>query len=379
MPMTQMQVEGRTKGRTGSIIMAQSKNLIPLILILLVALITRLFILSTYSPYTTGSNYLVGKFVASGLPLYSKVSWGYPPLYAYVLGATYLVTDGSFLAIESIPILFSLLTLTFAYLAIRLIDGNTSGLLVSLVFAVSPIFPWGLGDDNVDPPYIALVLATVYFLLKHEASSSRRYMILSGVSAGLSLLMKQLALWPIAVVFGYALLRSRVRRDLALFIISSALSFFMLNPFLNGYTSLFSWVITVGVVPSVYRSVALPSGERLSRFLLGPQPVDALIFLGVIGCPYLAAKRRKGGVFLFLIYLASIILFLVLMPQIDTHHTVLIIPFVLIGAGVLLNDIGDNLPVRSLRRVLKPLLLASILGAESILVVYPGTLSFISS
>lgn len=137
-----------------------------------------------------------------------------PPLYPYVLGAVYFVTDDSRNAGRLVGALFGVVSVLLVFLIARTVWDRRAALFAAALAAVFPGMFFMNGALINEPLFVMCMLAAVWFaLLSRERHADLRFAAAAGVCCALGALTRSNGLLLVlAIAFGVWTLRPRFSR-----------------------------------------------------------------------------------------------------------------------------------------------------------------------
>jgi len=120
----------------------------------------------------------------------AQVSPGYPLFMAAVYKLVDYNNRDPFPAIRYIQLVFSLITIGFAYRVAKRLSGEWAGLLAAAVMAVYPPFVWTTGAVLTETIAAMLLMAYLYWQLIAFEQKNRMAALLAGIALGLTALTR---------------------------------------------------------------------------------------------------------------------------------------------------------------------------------------------
>lgn len=163
--------------------------------------------------------------VTKGYVPYRDVFFAHPPVYLY-LESGVLAASHSLLALRSFNVLLGLATIVLVYYACRLVYSERTALIACGIYALYPLAIFSNKIAFVDNGLTFFTTLMVALFLKYLKENKTRYLALSGVFAGVSLMTKYTALLTVGalvLISVFTFLRKKISH--LLIYLSSALVF----------------------------------------------------------------------------------------------------------------------------------------------------------
>jgi 4-amino-4-deoxy-L-arabinose transferase-like glycosyltransferase len=327
-----------------------------ILIILGLALLTRTVGLSSFPYFPSqapwyGTNGLFYDEFNISLPPFTNIVY-FPFLQVALMVFAINVLGYTTFAIRIVSALFSSVTSILVYLSsYELFHKRTPAILSSLYFIfMTPALVYGR-MTFVDNGATTFFVATFLFVMKYSNTSKNRWLIGSGVSAGLSFLCKQtgLAATIFLILFIFAFKRETKRKLLVPILIAGILmstyllQIMILNPdYLGQIISTFIFYRSdVLAWFAVFICNLLPSGVNLKWIQSAQAPYMGLYWFAMLDFWYVLAfsviiylvvkeRRAASGVVLAIL---SYVLVLIIAGHINSYYVIMVQPFIAIPLG----------------------------------------------
>lgn len=163
---------------------------------------TRVLSIHTHGDFIDQSSHSVGNFY----------SGSHPPLLIWIGYLATIIFGISPVVLKLIPLVFGILCVILILLIGRKLYDNKIGFFAALIFCSNIIFNVFSKRFQFDIPYTFFILLSFYTLLLFNETSKYKYIILSGISFGLCLMVKILVGFyiPIVLFLSYIFIKDKV-------------------------------------------------------------------------------------------------------------------------------------------------------------------------
>jgi len=190
---------------------------LPLLLILLLGVVIRVYWVAHEIPLLQGEECEYSRLAQNLVQTHRYVGMRegpqllYPPLFATLLGAGYLVTGHAEVATHGVPLVAGLLLILAVFALARLNYGPRVGLIAAALTACYPLLTALSGAAISESVYLPLIVGGAYFGLRCLDGSHRAAAVACGACFGLAYLTRPEALVCPFIISGVALLEGRRR------------------------------------------------------------------------------------------------------------------------------------------------------------------------
>ncbi|MBI4176505.1 MAG: glycosyltransferase family 39 protein [Candidatus Aenigmarchaeota archaeon] len=264
-----------------------------------------------------------------------------PPLFPHVIAGVWLLAGMSEEAAKALPIIFGVLSVVLAYFVAKELFSEEAGLISAALLATSSILLLHEARVLTETLFIFLLLCFVYTYHRAMKTGNASLFILSGIIMGLAFLARYTAVLLWVAYLAYPLLIKRKGFNVKGFISGLAVSALMLLPWL---------LIAQAYYGSPVELLSVQAGTVDGRYYQGEWHfyflnwMDIFGMAGVFALPGLAvllSKRRGENVWIALLFLLSL-LFFILLPRKETRYLLNFYPVFL-----LVMSLGISYMIRS--------------------------------
>lgn len=263
-----------------------------------------------------------------------------PPLYSYLLRASYKVLGRREWSFRLVSVVMSLLCVAAVFFAGREIYGARAGLCAALLAGVSPILVLAGRNVQTDTTFLGLGLWGLYAFLRYRKTGRPAALMMSAALFGFALLAKQFAAISLAglaaavVIERRGALRLSLRSAAAALIAIAIPGQFYLYQIIHNTRAL-SDSTRYGAASTA--SFPAPAGvyTRVHQIYMGLDPA----FFILLACAALAVvfRRRAPNLYVAIPLLFYFLFFLVLHKH--DYYMLGVVPFGAIAAGRLLDGV----------------------------------------
>lgn len=195
---------------------------------------------------------------------------GHPPLFYFIGGLMYKLFGESPVVSRLIILFFSILGIYFTYLIGKELYDEKVGLLAAALLMFSPLYFAQSGIFVTDTPLTALILSTVYFVIKND---EKKYII----SSSLMVLMKEPGILAVFAILIYMIANNYKRKKVLfkkVFIYSIPLLVFLIWTIYHWSQA--GWII---YKPENYNLYRIQEGADIKLLLLDLAKISNFIFM----------------------------------------------------------------------------------------------------
>jgi 4-amino-4-deoxy-L-arabinose transferase-like glycosyltransferase len=290
--------------------------------------------------------YIGQEILRGGLP-YRDVLDIKPPGIYYIYAMGIALFGETTEAIRIFTACCSLLTVVGIFLLARLLGGPRASLCAALLFSIYSSAPHFEGNGSNSEVFMILPLvASAYFLLISNGPRRRLFLSISGLSAGVALLIKTVALPQVIVLMGIALYPFPVKWRLK-DILDNALCFILpmfliaggILAYFGAHGALEDFLYWNIVFPRKYFESGL-NGPPWTFVI--PNILPEFLLLMTLALPtafYMLLKKRNRGHLLVLLWIGAAYLGVILPGKNFPHYYIQYLPPLSIAAGIGLGEL----------------------------------------
>ena len=277
----------------------------------------------------------------------------HPPL--AVLG--YIATTSMFglvpLGFRIFPLMVGVISIIVVYLFSSELYDRKTGLITSLLMAITFYPIWASLYVDVDGNLLLLfTVLTVFSYFKFSKTKDKKFIVLTGIFLGLSMLSKYPAILIPVILLIYDFMETKLKNLKSLlfvFLIGAVVfSIFPIGAYLVGSPEIFLRTIGWGTTNLSERSIITASGFEAFGISMA-KTINFLFFYAMPFIPLLALyayfwKRRKQEKILFIYLLVFLIFYtFILYGGVKLRYLMVIIPPLYILSGRVISDIFNKI------------------------------------
>jgi len=272
----------------------------------------------------------------------------HPPLSILISGLTNEILCNKLKLVDTLrahrlgTIVFFIPMLTFIIYFLKKRYGWTVAIITSLLCATIPSMFFLAHVESIDMPICALWIMTIISII--EAKSNKRWLIITGILLGLSLLTKihGVLLFPLLLLYTYTQKKYFHKKEIIISLFILPLIIFYIgwpylwdNPIGNFMASL-KLLNSHGTIPTWYMGQSQYTPWHYPFVMIGITTPSIIIITFIIGIVAIIKRKKRDEWFLLLnaLYLPTLFT-LPIFPKYDSIRLFLAcIPFIIIVAGI---------------------------------------------